>query len=51
MTGWVPKRKRSQGGIEMDKIGSVMLCPSEGVIVLDGEGVDPVKGLEVMQVR
>ena len=43
--------ERGQGGTEMTETSHVMVCPQDSVIVLDGEGVDSVKGLEIMEVR
>lgn len=49
MTERTPERERGQGGVEMDKIGLVMPCPLDSVKVVNGEGVDFVKGPEVME--
>jgi hypothetical protein len=35
----------------MTETSNVMACPRDSVIVFDGEGVDSVKGLEMMEVR
>ena len=34
----------------MGETGSVMVCPPVGDVILDGEGVDLVQGLKVMEV-
>jgi hypothetical protein len=45
------ERERGQNGIEMSETRFEMGCPLEGVVLVDGEGVDSVKGLEVVEVR
>jgi hypothetical protein len=42
--------KRGQSGVEVGEVALVVLCPYDMVVVLDDKGVDPVEGLEVVEV-
>ena len=43
MIGRVTEGERRQGGIEMNEASFVVVRPWYSVVVLDGEGVDPVE--------
>lgn len=45
------ERERSQGWVKMEEASFVVVRPRDNVVLLDGEGVNSVKGLEVSEVR
>lgn len=45
------ERERGKSGVEMAETRGVMLLPRGGIVMLNGEGVYSVKGMEVVEVR